>query len=102
MLYFRKGDYCEQIFDSLIYAANNILTIFILVGITVLTNVIDLNHIYIYIYIYTHFSTIGPTIKPFGLERVNKPPLGLGLEVIWGHYMCQFCQKFTKREILSS
>ena len=39
MLYFKKGDYCEQNLDSLIYAANNILIIFILVGITVLTNV---------------------------------------------------------------
>ena len=37
MLYFKKGDYCEQNLDSLIYAANNILIIFILVGITVLT-----------------------------------------------------------------
>ena len=26
-----------------------------------------------------HFSTIGPTLKPFGLERVNKTPLALGL-----------------------
>ena len=52
MLYFRKGNYCEQIFDSLIYAANNILIIFILVGITVLTNVryLNLNIFYIYIY----------------------------------------------------
>ena len=28
-----------------------------------------------------HFSTIGPTLKPFGLERVNKTPLALGLSV---------------------
>ena len=26
-----------------------------------------------------YFSTIGPTLKPFGLERVNKTPLALGL-----------------------
>ena len=54
MLYFKKGDYCEQILDTLIYAANNILIIFILVGITVLTNVkyLNLNILYIYIYIY--------------------------------------------------
>ena len=26
-----------------------------------------------------HFSAIGPTLKPFGLERVNKTPLALGL-----------------------
>ena len=54
MLYFKKGDYCEQNLDSLIYAANNILIIFILVGITVLTNVkyLNLNILYIYIYIY--------------------------------------------------
>ena len=53
MLYFKKGDYCEQIFDSLIYAAENVLIIFILVGITVLTNVkyLNLNIFYIYIYI---------------------------------------------------
>ena len=51
MLYFKKDDYCEQILDPLIYAANNILIIFILVGITVLTNVkyLNLNIIYIYI-----------------------------------------------------
>ena len=29
-----------------------------------------------------HFSTIGPTLKPFGLERVNKTPLALGLHVL--------------------
>ena len=54
MLYFKKGDYCEQNLDSFIYAANNILIIFILVGITVLTNVkyLNLNILYIYIYIY--------------------------------------------------
>ena len=49
MLYFKKGDYCEQILDPLIYAANNILIIFILVGITVPTNVkyLNLNILYI-------------------------------------------------------
>ena len=54
MLYFKKGDYCEQNLDSLFYAANNILIIFILVGITVLTNVkyLNLNILYIYIYMY--------------------------------------------------
>ena len=49
MLYFKKGDYCEQNLDSLIYAANNILMIFILVGITVLTNVKYLNLSILYI-----------------------------------------------------
>ena len=51
MLYFKKGDYCEQILDPLIYAANNIFIIFILVGITVLTNVkyLNLNILYIYV-----------------------------------------------------
>ena len=52
MLYFKKGDYCEQILDPLIYAANNILIIFILVGITVLTNVKYLNPNILYIYMY--------------------------------------------------
>ena len=33
-----------------------------------------------------HFSTIGPTLKPFGLERVNKTPLALGL-VVWWHFI---------------
>ena len=53
ILYFRKGDYCEEIFYSLIYAANKLLIILILVAITVLTNVkyLNLNIFYIYIYI---------------------------------------------------
>ena len=54
MLYFKKGDYCEQILDPLIYAANNILIIFILVGITVLTNVKYLNPNILYIYMYNY------------------------------------------------
>ena len=59
MLYFKKGDYCEQILDPLIYAANNILIIFILVGITVLTNVkyLNPNILYIYIYMYNLSAT---------------------------------------------
>ena len=57
MLYFKKGDYCEQILDPLIYVANNILIIFILVGITVLTNVKYLNPNILYIYMYNLSAT---------------------------------------------
>ena len=32
-----------------------------------------------------HFSTIGPALKPFGFERVNKTPLALGLYGKSGH-----------------
>ena len=72
MLYFRKGDYWEQIFDSLIYAANNILIIFILVGITFLTNVkyLNLNFIFFKISCFLRVSCYFQSYKKNGVKKI--------------------------------